>query len=63
MGCGKSETSAGREYTLRTHVENLTALIDALDLRDVTRAMRDWGGPIGFFCLSQRSRSTEKQPY
>ncbi len=47
MGFGKSETPAEREYTLATHVANLTALIETLDLRDVTLVMQDWGGPIG----------------
>jgi cis-3-alkyl-4-acyloxetan-2-one decarboxylase len=47
MGFGKSETPQDREYTLRTHVENLTALIDELDLRDITFVLQDWGGPIG----------------
>lgn len=47
MGFGKSETPQDREYTLRTHVGNLTALIEALDLRDITLVMQDWGGPIG----------------
>ena len=47
MGFGKSETPPDREYTLRTHVANLTALIEALDLRDITLVMQDWGGPIG----------------
>jgi pimeloyl-ACP methyl ester carboxylesterase len=32
---------------LRTHVENLGALIEALDLRNITLVMQDWGGPIG----------------
>ncbi len=47
MGFGKSETPPDRAYTLQTHVENLTVLIDALDLRDITFVMQDWGGPIG----------------
>jgi haloalkane dehalogenase len=47
MGFGKSQTPPDREYTLRTHVGNLTALIEALDLRDITLVMQDWGGPIG----------------
>lgn len=47
MGFGKSETPADGEYTLRTHVENLAALIDALDLHDITIVGQDWGGPIG----------------
>jgi len=47
MGFGKSETPPEREYTLSTHVGNLTALIETLDLRDITLVMQDWGGPIG----------------
>jgi haloalkane dehalogenase len=47
MGFGKSETPAGRDYTLRTHTTNLASLIEALDLRDITLVMQDWGGPIG----------------
>ncbi|MFL5254824.1 MAG: alpha/beta fold hydrolase [Rhodopila sp.] len=47
MGFGKSETPPDQVYTLRTHVQNLTALIEALDLHDITLVMQDWGGPIG----------------
>ncbi|MCY3567111.1 MAG: alpha/beta fold hydrolase [Chloroflexi bacterium] len=47
MGFGKSETPQDREYTLRTHVENLSSLIDELDLHDITLVMQDWGGPMG----------------
>ena len=47
MGFGKSETPADASYTLSTHVGNLAALIETLDLRDVTLVMQDWGGPIG----------------
>ena len=50
MGFGKSETPPDREYTLRTHVANLTTLIEQLDLRDITLVMQDWGGPIGVGC-------------
>ena len=38
MGFGKSETPQDKEYTLKTHVENLAGLIDFLDLKT----------PIGF---------------
>jgi pimeloyl-ACP methyl ester carboxylesterase len=47
MGFGKSETPPDRDYTLRSHVENLSFLIEALDLCDITLVMQDWGGPIG----------------
>ena len=46
MGFGKSETPQDRTYTLKTHVENLASLIEALDLRDFTFVAQDWGGPI-----------------
>jgi pimeloyl-ACP methyl ester carboxylesterase len=36
----------GKEYSLRTHVENLSTLIEELDLRDITFVVQDWGGPI-----------------
>lgn len=47
MGFGKSETPRDRAYTLKTHVENLEALILELDLADITLVVQDWGGPIG----------------
>lgn len=47
MGFGKSETPQDREYTLKAHVENLAALIEELDLKDITLVIQDWGGPIG----------------
>ena len=46
MGFGKSETPQDRVYTLQTHVENLAALIEDLDLKDITFVCQDWGGPI-----------------
>jgi len=46
MGFGKSETPQDGDYTLRGHVENLRALIEALDLKDITFVGQDWGGPI-----------------
>ena len=47
MGFGKSQTPQDRPYTLRTHTENLAALLDHLGLEDITLVMQDWGGPIG----------------
>lgn len=47
MGFGKSDTPQNRAYTLQTHTENLTSLIEHLDLTDITLVMQDWGGLIG----------------
>jgi haloalkane dehalogenase len=57
MGFGKSETPVDRIFTLRTHVENLAALVEALDLRNVTIVVHDWGGPIG---IGWALRNTER---
>ena len=46
IGFGKSETPQDRVYTMKTHVENLTALIDELELHDITFVVQDWGGMI-----------------
>ena len=46
MGFGKSETPQDKEYTLKTHVENLTALVDFLRLNNIVFVGQDWGGPI-----------------
>ena len=46
MGFGKSETPQDKEYTLKTHVENLSGLIDYLKLNSITFVGQDWGGPI-----------------
>jgi cis-3-alkyl-4-acyloxetan-2-one decarboxylase len=48
VGAGLSDKPADWSYRLQDHIDNLVALIDHLDLRDVTLVVHDWGGPIGF---------------
>lgn len=47
MGFGKSETPQDREYTATAHIDNLTALVDQLDLKEINLVVHDWGGAIG----------------
>lgn len=47
MGFGRSDKPHDARYVLQTHVDNSVAFVDALDLRDATFVMQDWGGPIG----------------
>jgi cis-3-alkyl-4-acyloxetan-2-one decarboxylase len=55
MGFGRSEKPPRLSaYTLQRHVENALAVIDTLDLRDVTLVAHDWGGPIGLGALLDR---------
>jgi haloalkane dehalogenase len=53
IGYGRSDKlPAGSDYTVRRHVRWLTGFVEALDLRDVTLVVQDWGGPIGLSALA-----------
>lgn len=54
VGCGLSDKPEPYPYTLRQHTANLVALIDHLDLRQVTLVAHDWGGAIGLGAVVAR---------
>jgi cis-3-alkyl-4-acyloxetan-2-one decarboxylase len=55
MGFGRSDKPPTLSaYSLQRHVDNAIALIEELDLRDVTLIAHDWGGPIGLGALLAR---------
>jgi cis-3-alkyl-4-acyloxetan-2-one decarboxylase len=55
MGFGRSDKPPHlSRYTLQAHVENALALVDGLDLRDLTLVAHDWGGPIGLGAMLER---------
>lgn len=47
IGCGLSDKPQRHAYTLDQHIGNLSALIESLDLRNITLVAHDWGGCIG----------------
>jgi haloalkane dehalogenase len=48
IGFGRSDKpTERRDYTYQRHVDWMTAVLDALDLRNVTLMCQDWGGLIG----------------
>jgi haloalkane dehalogenase len=47
IGCGMSDKPQNYPYRLNTHIDNLTKLIEVLDLRRITLVAHDWGGAIG----------------
>lgn len=49
IGCGLSEKPRSGEYDfrLRRRIDDLAALVEALDLRGATLLAHDWGGAIG----------------
>ena len=47
-GFGRSDKPLSEGwYSYENHTLAIASLLDALDLRDVTLVMQDWGGPIG----------------
>ncbi|MDP6625778.1 MAG: alpha/beta fold hydrolase [Nitrospinota bacterium] len=47
MGCGLSDKPQKYNYRLNQHIENLDALLEKLNLKDITFVLHDWGGAIG----------------
>jgi haloalkane dehalogenase len=47
LGCGLSDKPQDWRYDLEGHIDNLEALVLALDLTNITLVLHDWGGAIG----------------
>lgn len=53
-GFGRSDKPTRREdYTYQRHVDWMRAVLEALDLRDVTLVGQDWGGLIGLRLVAE----------
>ena len=49
FGFGRSDKPTEHGfYTYDRHVESISRLAEALDLRNITLVVQDWGGPVGF---------------
>jgi haloalkane dehalogenase len=56
LGFGKSDKFAEAEkYTYAMHVESIAALIENLDLKNITLVCQDWGGLIGLRIAAEMS--------
>lgn len=51
MGCGLSDKPSEYDYDLDHHIDNLSRLIESLDLKNATLIAHDWGGAIGMGAL------------
>lgn len=47
IGFGLSDKPPDWSYLPADHADNLTALIESLELKNITLVLQDWGGPIG----------------
>ncbi len=48
IGCGLSDKPQAYNYTLSTHIDNVSRLVEKLNLDEITLVVHDWGGAIGF---------------
>jgi haloalkane dehalogenase len=60
IGCGLSDKPQDYAYTLAHHIDNLEALIAALELRSLTLVVHDWGGAIGMGLAVRRPELIER---
>jgi haloalkane dehalogenase len=55
IGFGRSDKPTDpTAYTYARHVSWMTSFLEALDLRDITLVVQDWGGPIGLGALAAK---------
>jgi cis-3-alkyl-4-acyloxetan-2-one decarboxylase len=59
LGCGLSDKPPNL-LRLDDHIENLTTLIEKLDLQDVTLVAQDWGGGIGLGAMLRMPERLER---
>ncbi len=60
IGFGLSDKPEWWYYYPEDHAKNLNALIDRLDLKDVTLIVQDWGGPIGLSYAVSRPENVKR---
>ena len=54
IGFGRSDKLTDpTDYTFARHIDWVHSFITALDLRDITLVVQDWGGPIGLSVLAR----------
>jgi pimeloyl-ACP methyl ester carboxylesterase len=53
-GCGLSPDASGHDHSVPANARILEGFIDALDLQDVTMAVHDVGGPVGFLTAARQ---------
>lgn len=60
IGCGLSDKPQNYSYTLATHIENFSRLMDHLKLDRVALGVHDWGGPIGLGWATRNPQRVER---
>ena len=53
-GCGLSPDVPGYDHSVQANAQILEGFVDALDLQDITMAVHDVGGPLGFLVAARQ---------
>ena len=53
-GCGLSPDVPGYDHSVQANAQILEGFVDALDLQDITMAVHDVGGPLGFVVAARQ---------
>ncbi len=60
LGCGLSDKPQTYNYSLENHIDNLTTLLQALEIDRCSLIVHDWGGAIGMGYAGRNPDSVEK---
>ena len=60
IGCGLSDKPQNYSYRLEAHIRNVSALIDSLNLTNISLIVHDWGGAIGMGVATRRPDRFER---
>ena len=60
LGCGLSDKPQSYDYCLKNHINNLSALLDFLDVGSFALCIHDWGGAIGMGVAAKRGDDLQR---
>lgn len=60
VGCGLSDKPQDYNYSLKQRIDDVSYLIDHIDLQEFSLVVHDWGGAIGCGIAGQRPKALQK---
>ncbi|RUM41220.1 MAG: alpha/beta hydrolase [Desulfocapsa sp.] len=60
LGCGLSDKPQDYSYCLKSHINNLNALLDFLKVEKFSLCIHDWGGAIGMGVAAKRGNDLQR---
>lgn len=60
IGCGLSDKPQDYDYTLSQRIQDVSCLVERLEIEAFSLVVHDWGGAIGFGLAGRRPKSLER---